>query len=105
LILVWAAIQADFIWVAAIIVSVSLGTLIMYLKVQRYVFLGELPGNLQQTKENSSSMLLPMIALACLCVFMGLLVLVPSLKANILDPAVQALTAGVTYSDAVIGMR
>ena len=105
LILVWAAIQADFIWVAAIIVSVSLGTLIMYLKVQRYVFLGELPENLQQTEENSSSMLLPMIALACLCVFMGLLVLVPSLKANILDPAVQALTAGVTYSDAVIGMR
>jgi len=52
LILVIAAIQAGFYWIAAIIVFVSLCTLIMYLKVQRYVFLGELPENLRQTKEN-----------------------------------------------------
>ena len=104
LILVVAAIQAHFYWVAAIIVFVSLCTLIMYLKVQRYVFLGELPENLQQSKEAKNSMLVAMIFLACLCVLMGLLVLVPSLKQSILDPAVQVLMDGVKYSAKIINM-
>jgi multicomponent Na+:H+ antiporter subunit D len=103
LILVVAAIQARFYWVAAVIVFVSLCTLIMYLKVQRYVFLGELPENLQQTKENRNSMLVAMVFLASLCVLMGLLVIVPSLKANILEPAVKALTDGLLYSANLIG--
>jgi len=104
LILVIAAVQAGFYWIAAIIVFVSLCTLIMYLKVQRYVFLGELPENLQQAKENKGSMLVAMVFLACLCVLMGLLVLVPSLKEIILDPAVQVLTDGLKYSADVKGM-
>jgi multicomponent Na+:H+ antiporter subunit D len=104
LILVVAAIQAHFYWVAAIIVFVSLCTLIMYLKVQRYVFLGELPENLQQSKEAKNSMLVAMIFLACLCVLMGLLVLVPSLKQSILDPAVKVLTDGLEYSTKIINM-
>jgi len=98
LILVIAAVQAGFYWVAAIIVFVSLCTLIMYLKVQRYVFLGELPENLQQIKENKGSMLVAMVFLACLCVLMGLLVIVPSLRASILEPAVSVLTDGLGYS-------
>jgi multicomponent Na+:H+ antiporter subunit D len=104
LILVVAAIEAHFYWVAAIIVFVSLCTLIMYLKVQRYVFLGELPESLQQTKEAKNSMLVAMVFLACLCVLMGLLVLVPSLKQSILDPAVQVLLDGVKYSAIVMKM-
>jgi len=104
LILVIAAIQAHFYWVAAIIVFVSLCTLIMYLKVQRYVFLGELPENLQQVKENKNSMLIAMVFLASLCVLMGLLVIVPSLRSHILDPAVKVLTDGLEYSANVIGM-
>ena len=102
LILVIAAVQAHFYWVAAIIVFVSLCTLIMYLKVQRYVFLGELPENLRQVKENRGSMLIAMVFLACLCVLMGLLIIVPSLKANILDPAVKVLTDGLEYSANII---
>ncbi len=105
LILVVAAVQAHFYWVAAIIVFVSLCTLIMYLKVQRYVFLGELPENLQQSKEAKNSMLVAMIFLACLCVLMGLLVLVPSLRSHILDPAVKVLTDGLEYSTNIINMR
>ena len=104
LILMVAAIGAGFYWVAAVIVFVSLCTLIMYLKVQRYAFLGELPENLQQVRENKGSMLIAMIFLACLCVLMGLLVIVPSLRANILDPAVKVLMDGVLYSANVIGM-
>ncbi len=103
LILVIAAVQAHFYWVAAIIVFVSLCTLIMYLKVQRYVFLGELPENLQQIKENKGSMLVAMVFLACLCGLMGLL-LVPALRSNILQPAVDVLTDGISYSANVIKM-
>ena len=103
LILVVAAVQASFYWVAAIIVFVSLCTLIMYLKVQRYAFLGELPENLKEVEENKGSMLIAMVFLACLCVLMGLLVIVPSLKANILDPAADVLTQGLSYSADVIG--
>ena len=102
LILVVAAIQAGFHWIAAIIILVSLCTLIMYLKVQRYAFLGELPENLQQVKENRGSMLVAMTFLACLCILMGLL-LVPALKASILDPAVKVLTDGLEYSTRIIG--
>ncbi|MDD5064877.1 MAG: proton-conducting transporter membrane subunit [Phycisphaerae bacterium] len=98
LILVVAAVQAGFWAIAAVTVLVSLVTLISFLKVQRYVFLGELPENLQSVKENKNSMLVAMIFLACLCVLMGLLVIVPSLRANILDPAVKVLTDGLLYS-------
>ncbi len=102
LILVIAAVQAHFYWIAAIIVFVSLCTLIMYLKVQRYVFLGELPENLQQTKENRGSMLVAMVFLACLCVLMGLLVIIPALRNSILEPAVKVLTDGLEYSTKII---
>jgi len=103
LILVIAAVQAHFYWVAAVIVLVSLCTLIMYLKVQRYVFLGELPENLKSVKETKGSMLVAMAALACLCMLMGLL-LIPSLRANILDPAVKVLIDGLDYSAKIINM-
>ncbi len=104
LILVIAAVQAGFIWLAAVIVVVSLLTLIMYLKVQRRVFLGPLPENLAGIQENKGSMQLAMVFLSCLCVMMGLLVIVPALKAGILDPAVKVLTDGVSYSVKVLSM-
>jgi len=104
LILVMAAVQAHYYWIAAIIVFVSLCTLIMYLKVQRYVFLGELPENLSQVEENGGSMLVAMVFLTCLCVLMGLLVLVPGMRNSILEPAVRVLTDGLKYSDIVMGM-
>ncbi len=104
LILVVAAVQAGFWGIAAVTVLVSLVTLISFLKVQRYVFLGELPENLRYVKENKNSMLVAMIFLACLCVLMGLLVIVPSLKQSILDPAVKVLTDGVEYSAKIINM-
>ena len=76
----------------------------MYLKVQRYVFLGELPDNLQEIKENRGSMLVAMVFLACLCALMGLLLLVPGLRVNILEPAAKVLVDGVSYSAKIIGM-
>lgn len=104
LILVIAAVQAGFLSLAVVTVIVSLVTLISFLKIQRYIFLGELPENLQQVKENKGSMQVAMVFLACLCVFMGLLLLVPSLKASILDPAVEVLISGIGYSSKIINM-
>ena len=104
LILVMAAVQAHYYWIAAIIVFVSLCTLIMYLKVQRYVFLGELSENLRDVEENGGSMLVAMIFLTCLCVLMGLIVLVPGMRNSILEPAVRVLMDGLNYSDIVTVM-
>jgi len=73
------------------------------LKVQRYVFLGELPENLEQIEEQKGSMAIAMVFLALLCMLMGLL-LVPALRSNILQPAVDVLTDGISYSANVIKM-
>jgi multicomponent Na+:H+ antiporter subunit D len=104
LVLVIAAVQAHFYWVAALIVFVSLCTLIMYLKVQRYAFLGETPESLNKVKDAKGSMVVAMVFLALLCVLMGLLVIVPSLKESILEPAVKVLTDGLEYSSRIIAM-
>jgi multicomponent Na+:H+ antiporter subunit D len=103
MILVIASVQAGFYGLATVTVVVSLVTLISFLKIQRYVFLGEVPENLQQTKENKGFMLVAMVFLACLCLLMGALVLVPGLKESILEPAVKVLIDGLKYSDDIIG--
>ena len=102
LILVIAAVQAQLYWVALAIVVVSVCTLIMYLKVHRYVFLGELPERLNAVRENKGWMGAAMLGLTCVCALMGLLVLVPSLRLGILDPAVSVLTEGLAYSTRLI---
>lgn len=104
LIIVVAAVQAQLYWLAAITVLVSIVTLISFLKVQRYVFLGELPENLKDVKEQHGSMTCAMIVLAWLCVLMGLLLLVPGAKAMVLDPAVEVLVNGISYSSRIIAM-
>jgi multicomponent Na+:H+ antiporter subunit D len=104
LILVVAAVQGQLYWVAAVIVFVSLCTLIMYLKVQRCVFLGDLPANMRQVQESKGSMLIAMVFLACLCVLIGLLVLVPGLRTGILEPAANAVTDGLEYSAKILSM-
>jgi multicomponent Na+:H+ antiporter subunit D len=103
LILIIALVQAGFLKLAAVTLIVSFVTLISFLKIQRYVFLGELPENLRQTKEHKGFMLAAMIFLACLCLLMGTLVLVPGLRESILEPAVNVLTDGLKYSDDIIG--
>jgi len=104
LILVIAAVQARFYWIAAVIVLVSVCTLIMYLKVQRYVFLGEVPESLRDVRESRGSMLAAMVFLTVLCLAMSLLVLVPSLRVAVLEPAVNVLVNGADYSIQVAGL-
>jgi len=105
LIIVIAAVQAQYYTIAAVIVCVSVCTLIMYLKVHRYAFLGEIPESLTQIKEQRGTMLVAMSVLAILCLVMGLLVIVPELRANVLEPAVKVLVDGVDYSVRVIAQK
>jgi len=102
LVLVIAAVQAGYIWLGATIVFVSILTLIMYLKVQRYVFLGEMPEGLSGVRESPGSMHVAMSALAVLCVVMGLLLLVPALRQTVLEPAAEAVAQGVAYGRIVL---
>ena len=102
LILVIAAVQAGFYVLAAVTVLVSLVTLLSFLKVQRYIFLGELPENLTETRENGGSMLAAMVFLAVLCLAMSLLLLLPSLRETVLQPAVDVLVKGVTSPTTVV---
>jgi multicomponent Na+:H+ antiporter subunit D len=103
-ILVWAAIQAEF-WLAPVIIFASVLTLLMYLKVQRYVFLGELPEHLRNTREQTEPMTAAMVFLSIFCLVGGLIVLIAPLREVLLDPAVKVLMDGLAYSNNVIGMQ
>jgi multicomponent Na+:H+ antiporter subunit D len=102
LIIVMAAVQARLYWLAAVTIVVSLVTLISFLKVQRYIFLGDVPESLAHVREDKGSMQIAMTFLACLCVLMGLVFLVGPIRQSILDPAVKVLTDGLTYSTQII---
>ena len=104
LLIVLAAVKAHYYGLAAITVLVSLVTLISFLKVQRYIFLGDLPDKLKEVKESKGSMIWSMGILACLCVGMGLLLLWEPLREQILTPAVQVLVQNV-YSSDIISMQ
>jgi len=57
-----------------------------------------LPERLRQVREARGSMLVATVSLATLCVFMSLLILLPTLRTTILQPAVDVLVEGVGYS-------
>jgi multicomponent Na+:H+ antiporter subunit D len=102
LILVVAAVQAQIYWLAAVTALVSLVTLISFLKVQRYVFLGDLPERFASIRENRGTMLAAMLFLAVLCTTMGLLVIVPAMREGILMPAVTVLMDGLHGAPVVL---
>ena len=86
---------------AILAIVVSILTLASFLKVQRYAFFGKLPRRLEAITETRGFMAFSMITLAVLCLGLGLL-LIPSLKAAVLTPAVEALTDAAGYARLVI---
>ncbi|MCK4514281.1 MAG: hypothetical protein KAU31_03435, partial [Spirochaetaceae bacterium] len=94
LLIVIAAFQAGFGWLAAITILVSFVTLISFLKVLRYAFLGTLPEALREIRESPVLMSVSLVLLSVLCIGLGLL-MVPELRELILEPAAAALTAGL----------
>ncbi|MFQ5867258.1 MAG: complex I subunit 5 family protein [bacterium] len=102
LIIIIAAIQAQQFIFALLAVLVSVITLAYYLKVQKLAFFGKLGTAWQDIKEVPAVMCISMIILAILCVGLGIL-LIPGIKAIILDPAVEALHNGARYAQLVLG--
>ena len=94
LVIVIACVQAGHPVYAFWAVLGSILTLASFLKVQRYAFRGELKAALSRVREAPAAMCAAMVVLAALSATMGLL-LIPPLKAALLDPAVKALTDGL----------
>jgi multicomponent Na+:H+ antiporter subunit D len=89
---IYAAFQnPHFLWLTGIAILVSFVTLISFLKVLRYSFLGSLKEALQEVKESPVLMGIAMLLLSLFCIGMGTL-LIPQLRELILEPAVNALT-------------
>lgn len=101
LVIIIACIQAGRYWVAAMAVLGSLLTLSSFLKVQKYAFFGELKPEHADVKEVPVSMQIAMVFLAVLCVLSGLLIL-PSVKGFLLEPAVHVVTRGLDYGRIVM---
>ena len=102
LVIIIAAVQARYYWLALTAVLISVITLAYYLKLQRHAFFGPASENNRDVREVPLSMCIPMVLLAVLCVGMGLLLL-PGPRAEILQPAVDALTMGMKYATVILG--
>ena len=102
LIIIFACIQAGRIGYAGWAILGSLLTLSSFMKVQRFAFAGKLNDKWKNIKEAPIAMRFATVSLAILCILLGLLIL-PSLRNLILDPAVEVLRKGILYSSFVLG--
>ncbi len=102
LIIVIACVQAKQYFFSAWAILGSIMTLASFLKVQRFVFFGALKEQWKAIKEVPFWMCLSMIILSLFSIGMGLF-LIPSIKAFILDPAVNVLSNGMDYAKMVLG--
>jgi len=99
LIIIIAAIQANYIGSAIVAILISVVTLAYYLKFQSYAFFGKLDEAWFKIKEVPATMKLSMIILAVICVVAGVMV-IPAFR-PILKSAVDVLLLGDGYKDAV----
>ena len=95
-----AGLQAGQPLITAIAVIVSGLTLASFLKAFSSVFLGQRPTRLQSTQEAPKLMLFSMLAMAAICIIVGLL---PSLGFNIVGPAGEAAQNTAKYIGQVMG--
>ncbi|MBL7069016.1 MAG: monovalent cation/H+ antiporter subunit D family protein [Candidatus Omnitrophica bacterium] len=102
LIIILAAVQAEYYAMAAIAASVSIITLAYYLKLQKEAFFGTLGEGLEKVKEAPLTMKLAMIALAAICIAGGLLLL-PQVFDLFINSAAKVLSAGNGYAKIVFG--
>ncbi len=95
-----AGLQAGAPWITAIAVIVSALTLASFIKAFSSVFLGQRPTRLAETREAPKLMLFAMLAMAAICVIVGLL---PALGFDIIGPAASASQNPISYIDNVLG--
>ncbi|RLC56616.1 MAG: NADH/ubiquinone/plastoquinone (complex I) [Candidatus Cloacimonadota bacterium] len=98
-----AAVQAGYIWIAFFAVLVSVITLASFTKIQKYLFFGELHSKYEKIKEVPFSMSFSMILLSVLCLVLSLLV-IPEVRMIFLQPAVDVLINAADYSTNILGI-
>ena len=101
LIIVIAAVQAGYFGFAIIAVLVSIVTLAYYLRFQTVAYFGKFKDAGKTIKEMFFSMKFAMVILALMCAATGLLLLPPARP--FLDSAVNVLSSGSAYKEAVFG--
>jgi multicomponent Na+:H+ antiporter subunit D len=99
IIIIFACIQANHFGYAFCAVVASVLTLVSFMKVQKYAFMGTLTKKRKEMKEVPLSMKLSMIILAVICVIGGVL-LIPAYR-PFLQSAVNVLLAGNGYKEAI----
>ncbi|MDZ4121227.1 MAG: proton-conducting transporter membrane subunit [Candidatus Cloacimonadaceae bacterium] len=103
IIIIFAAVQAGYYWLAFLAVIVSIITLASFTKVQKYAFYGELPQRYENTKESPFFMAFSMTLMALLCLIMSLMI-IPGVREVFLHPAVDVLMETTNYSRTVMGL-
>ena len=102
-VIIIAAVQAQYYLVAFIAVIMSVITLAYFLKFQRDIFSAESRSNFEGFSFNMPfSMKLPMVILATLCLLLSLIV-IPGLRDTFLSPAVNTLLEMSDYSTKILG--
>ena len=100
LIIIIACVNAGHPVYAVWAVLASIMTLAVFMKVQKYVFFGELKDKFKAIREVPFAMQVSMVLLALICFFGGLL-LVPAVSGDFLQSAADAVTNGKEYAQIV----
>jgi len=96
LVIIIAAIQAHYYWLAAIAIIISIITLAYFLKLQKNTFYGKLSDKINNIKEVPFTMCFSMIVLAILCVALSLLI-IPAVREAVMEPAINAIIDKANY--------
>jgi multicomponent Na+:H+ antiporter subunit D len=100
LLIIIACIQKGHIGYAFCAMGGSILTLAYFMKVRKYVFLGELKDKLKNVKEVPMLMRLPMVFLALICLFGGIILFSP--LRPFLDEAARVLLRGTSYAQVIL---
>jgi multicomponent Na+:H+ antiporter subunit D len=96
LVIIIAAIQAHYYWLAAIAIIISIITLAYFLKLQKNTFYGKASEKINNIKEVPFTMCFSMIVLAVLCIALSLLI-IPGIREAIMEPVVNAIINKADY--------
>jgi multicomponent Na+:H+ antiporter subunit D len=96
LVIIIAAIQAHYYWLAAIAIIISIITLAYFLKLQKNTFYGKASEKINNIKEVPFTMCFSMIVLAVLCIALSLLI-IPGIREVIMEPVVNAIINKADY--------
>ena len=101
LIIIIAAVQAQYYLVAFIAAVMSIVTLAYFLKFYKGIFSSNLKDSLKEVKEVPFTMKFPMVVLGVLCVLLSMMV-IPSLREIFLNPATDSLIESADYLTAIL---